>query len=234
MANQIDVGSIIGETVELIVASKLEVLLFTGTIGAITAAGAVMGLTDTASGMISYGVSVSANSGLAGRLLDLVIAIGTIVGAYWLIKVFLRGRNLVVNDQNRFWHYLAMSILAGLATMVGLLLLLIPGIILIVRWSAASGYLVSGREGVTESLQASWAATRGNAMSIFLAGLVVIVVMSIAIGIVTAIFGFVSFATGQVVGAFLETAVNAVLPAFGIAVYCLLEDNREQLDQVFA
>jgi hypothetical protein len=225
---------ILGETFALVKENQREVLIYTAAIGGATALGSLAGLTETVTGAVGFGAVVSAENGLAAGLFDLVLAVAGIVGIYWLAKTFLRSRRSVVQDENRFWPYVGMSILSAIGLVIGFLLLIVPGIILMVRWSAATGFLLSGREGVIDSLKASWETTRGNGLKIFLAGLVLFIGMAIAIGIVTGIFGAVSSSAGQVVGALLEALVNAVLPAFGIAIYCMLENSGEKLEEVFS
>ena len=236
MANQLDVGSILSETASIVQDNKQIVLLYAAVIGGVTAVGILFGLTEASGAAIAWnwGGLVSTENGLLGGLLDLFLAIGSIVGLYWLSKSFLASRNRIVHDENRFWHYLGMTILASIGMVIGFALLIVPGIILLVRWSAANGFLLSGREGVIDSLKASWEATRGNALMIFLAGLVMFLVLGLLTGFIASILAVLSPVAGQMIGALMEAAVNAVLPAFGIAVYCLLEDNGENLEEVFS
>jgi len=143
-------------------------------------------------------------------------------------------RNRIVKQENRFWLYLGMTILSTIGLIIGFILLIIPGIILAVRWSAASGFLVSGREGVIDSLKASWEATRGNGLTIFLAGLVLFIVLVLIIGIITGVISFVNVTLGGIVGSLLEAFTNAIMPAFGVAIYCLVQNDGEQLEEVFS
>lgn len=238
MARQIDVGSILGETVALVRENAREALIFTAVVGGLSAIGVLTGLTPSSAEAFSvaFGASVEIGpeSSALASLLDLAVTVATIVGLYWLVKAYLASRNRLVSNENRFWPYLGMAILSGIAIVVGFIFLIVPGIILVVRWSAANGFLVSGREGVIDSLKASWEATRGNAMTIFLAGLVMIIVLILVAGTVSAVFGFVNLTLGGAIGAIVEAAFNTLLAAFGVAVYLLLESDGEQLEEVFS
>ena len=68
-----------------------------------------------------------------------------------------------------FWIYFCVGLLSSLATVVGLLALVVPGIVLTIRWAPAYGYALIDRNGVTESLMNSWDNTRPFALPILLA-----------------------------------------------------------------
>jgi len=55
----------------------------------------------------------------------------------------------------RFWALLGLSILSGLGVLLGLVLLVLPGLYLLVRWTVAVPVLVAERTGVTEALTRS-------------------------------------------------------------------------------
>jgi cold shock CspA family protein len=91
-----------------------------------------------------------------------------------------------------FLPLLGLSIIATLGTMLGYVLLIVPGIILSVLWSVAAPAVVVENRGVLASLQRSRDLTRGYRWSVF--GLIVIyVVLSWVIGLA---LGGLSLATG--------------------------------------
>lgn len=100
-----------------------------------------------------------------------------------------------------FFPLLGLSIIATLGTMLGYILLIVPGIILSVIWSVAAPAVVVEKRGVFESLQRSRDLTREFRWSVF--GLIVIyVVLSWIIGMA---LGALSLATG---GTFTGGAPN--------------------------
>lgn len=91
-----------------------------------------------------------------------------------------------------FLPLLGLAIVAGLGTLLGYILLIVPGLILTVLWSVAAPAVVVEKRGVLESLQRSRDLTRGHRWSVF--GLIVIyAVLSWLIGI---LIGGLSVATG--------------------------------------
>lgn len=100
-----------------------------------------------------------------------------------------------------FFPLLGLSIIATLGTMLGYILLIVPGIILSVMWSVAAPAVVVEKRGVFENLQRSRDLTRGFRWSVF--GLIVIyVILSWIIGMA---LGGLSLATG---GTFTGGAPN--------------------------
>lgn len=96
-----------------------------------------------------------------------------------------------------FLPLLGLGIIVGLGTGLGFILLIVPGIILTVMWSASTGAVVVEGRGVFESLQRSRDLTRGYRWPIF--GLAVIYfVLSMVIGMLV---GGIGMATG---GSFLD------------------------------
>lgn len=103
-----------------------------------------------------------------------------------------------------FLPLLGLAIIVGLGTMLGVILLIVPGIILAVMWSASTGALVVEGRGVFESLQRSRDLTRGYRWPIF--GLAVIyMIVSFVIGMLV---GGIGMATG---GGFLDGSPNMAI-----------------------
>ena len=82
-----------------------------------------------------------------------------------LIERALFRNNLIENAREErrgyFPRVFGQSLLAGLAVILGLLALLIPGIVLLVRWSISLPVLIARNEGITQALRSSWQLTRG-------------------------------------------------------------------------
>jgi cold shock CspA family protein len=146
-----------------------------------------------------------------------------------------------------FLPLLGLGIVIGLGTMLGMILLIVPGIILAVMWSVATGAVVVEGRGVMESLQRSRDLTRGHRWPIF--GLAVILfVASMIIGVLAGGIGAASgggFMTGSpnlivnMATTSLSNILSAVLGAAGAAaLYYELRSVKEgvgpeQLASVF-
>ena len=98
------------------------------------------------------------------------------------------------------------SILAGLATGIGLLLLIVPGLYLLTIWSVIAPVVVVEQPGVFESFGRSRALVRGNGWQVF-GVIVLVVVLLLVVGIVTAIL---IDAVGDAGGSAIGWALNVV------------------------
>lgn len=120
----------------------------------------------------------------------------------------------------------------------GLLLFIIPGIILLIRWIAATGFLIGGQRSVTDALSASWEATRGHSWHFFGGALLIAIVGGGMAGVVAGgaafaaglEFNFLSSAAGNIA----SNGFSAVFVAYGVAVYHLIADSTEETSEVFS
>jgi hypothetical protein len=130
----------------------------------------------------------------------------------------------------RLGPILVVSILVGLATLVGLILLIIPGIYIGVRLAASTQALVvEGKRG-TRALRRSWDLVGGHwwhaAFTVLLAGLLT----SVVDAIITAPFSAGAW-LAQAVAAAVATTVTLPYGALvGVLLYLDLRARREQLD----
>jgi len=234
MEKTVSIGDILSETMAVVSVSARDIAIFAAILGGVTAIGVLLGMTETTSMTLGTGFSVDAGEGLGNGLFDLLIIIVSVVASYLLARQLLTTQGLVHVEGNRFWLYLGLMILSVLGMIVGFLLLIVPGVILAVRWSASTGFLLGKGVGITESLSASWHATKGHGWAIFLAGLVLMIAIFIVVGAVSAIFFVLGSMAGGLMSAFLEAASNGVLLAFGVAIYKLVADDSAKLDEVFS
>lgn len=63
----------------------------------------------------------------------------------------------------RYPRAFAVSLVVGAAALAGLVLFVLPGLVLLLRWSLALPIVLAEDEGVAASLRRSWALTRGRA-----------------------------------------------------------------------
>lgn len=234
MRSEASVGGILGELVALLADSGRDLAIYTLVLGGLTAAGVLAGLTETAAGTLEYGFSIDSSDTPASGLFDLFAAAASIFGTYLLLGRFLAARGRLHAEGARFWPYLGMGIVSAIAVVLGLLLLIVPGIILLVRWSAASGFVIGAGESVTGSLGASWKATAGHGWAIFLSGIILVLGLIACSAVAGAILALAGEPVVEVVSAFVEAAAGGVFAAFGIAVYCLVSDEGQEICEVFA
>ena len=128
-------------------------------------------LFDTVKGAASAG-----NVGLSiGSVFAQCLVTSTLLGERGLMAPGARGM--------RFWAMIGLGIASSVAIGLGLVLLLVPGLILTVRWFAAVPALLGEELGVFAALGASWAATRGRFWPILGAVLAIFVPMILVAGL---------------------------------------------------
>lgn len=108
------------------------------------------------------------------RFANLVAFIVTVLLQYEISTALLVHYDLVeASSRRRLWALLGLSLLSGLGILLGLILLIVPGLYLLVRWSAAVPALIAEEAGVTESMTLSAQAVEGRFWQVFGAILVV-------------------------------------------------------------
>ena len=108
----------------------------------------------------------------------------------------------------RSWDYLALALLLGFVLIVGLLLLIVPGLFAGVVFSLALPALVIRQEGISGSMNISWTMTRGRRWRICGVWLVYGIVSFIVFAGITLLFLAVFYFVG-----FGQTAAQTLLLA---------------------
>jgi hypothetical protein len=109
----------------------------------------------------------------------------------------LEGRQPSMNEclaaGSKHWlRLLGLDFLAGLGVVIGMILLIVPGVFLALRWSVAVPALMLEGRGIQESMGRSAALTQNRRWSIFLLGLIffaAMIVLQIALTIIGFPFG---------------------------------------------
>lgn len=128
-----------------------------------------------------------------------------------------------------FFPLLGLSIISGLGTMLGLILLIVPGVILALVWSVAAPVVVAEKKGVFNALGRSRALTRDNRLLILLLFVIIIaanLALSTLIGAIGALAGTAPMATAITSG--VSSSVGAVIGgALAAAMYVDLRRIKE-------
>lgn len=166
---------------------------------------------------------------------NLLISLLDFIIIYPLIRTFVARSGLRRDGMGGFWTYLGTAILASLATFVGLLLLVIPGLVLVVRWAPAYGFVIAGKESVKDALGKAWDATSGHSWPI-LATILIPFAISILGG---SLFFLAADEVGTMPLAWLAIANLLIFAgglatiAVGLAAYSLLSDRSAEIAEVF-
>ena len=123
----------------------------------------------------------------ASLLLGAVATIASVwmaLGIHAFMLKVARGEEVAARDlfgeTSQLVPALLATILVGAAAMVGFMLLIVPGIILSLMFSQFINVMVDRRVGVIESLRLSIEATEGNKVTLFLLGLLMWAVNTVA------------------------------------------------------
>jgi uncharacterized membrane protein len=146
-------------------------------------------------GVLSGGdfLGLGAGAVLSGNLLVLILSGPLTVGLYSVMLRLVRGEQVSVTSMfDGFQHFgraLGVYLLMGLATIVGLILLIVPGIIVAVGlWPAP--YLVFDEEqGVVATLERAWEITRGYKFQLFVVAMVLLLI--VVLGLVALFVGII-------------------------------------------
>ena len=161
----------------------------------------------------------------------------------------LEGRPASIADclaagQKHWLRLLGLDFLAGLAVAIGMILLIVPGVLLALRWSVSVPALVLEDRGIQESMGRSAALTENRRWSIFLLGLIFLgamIVLQMALTIIGFPFGSLrehSLFT-VVITPLVNTCTAVVAYPVGTALFRELRGDKEGggpevLNEVFA
>jgi uncharacterized membrane protein len=156
---------------------------------------------------------------LIGALLKFVVGV---VGGYLLIETMVRKTGLRTRTDNEaFLPYLLMLVPYTLGVMLGLIVFILPGLIIMARWSIAQPLLVARGDRPMQALGESWELTKGNEFQILVALLALLILPIVIIITCGALFekdDLVGIAVAQ-----LATSATSVLAmAMNVALYALV------------
>jgi hypothetical protein len=109
------------------------------------------------------------------RLASIASFVATLVLQYEISSALLSHYGLLDGGpyRRRLWALLGVSLVSGLGIALGLIALIVPGVYLFVRWSAAVPAMIAEEAGVYDSLGLSADAVEGRFWHVFAAILIV-------------------------------------------------------------
>ena len=123
--------------------------------------------------LLAFDTSVPEGEGglglIAAGALPITMFLGAIlvgmVVQFWFVSAMLRGT--LAPDFGQMLPYIGISLLMSLSIAVGFVLLIVPGVILLVRWILVLPLVIDNRVPAMDSFGESWARTEGNGWAIF-------------------------------------------------------------------
>jgi membrane-anchored glycerophosphoryl diester phosphodiesterase (GDPDase) len=142
--------------------------------------------------------------------------------SYNLLKVMIARTGLRSRGEGDvFLAYFGLTILYGLAVVVGLILLVIPALFLMARWSLAQPLVVARGDGVMKAFGQSWERTSGNDFPIIIAVLVLVMIPT-AISIAAGLMFEKGALTGMLVGQTAQSLASLLGLSMGVALYGMI------------
>jgi hypothetical protein len=153
-------------------------------------------------------------------------------------------RECLVAGRRQWGSLLGLMIVSGLAIGVGLVVLIVPGVYLALRWAVAGPSMVLSGRGISDSMQRSATLTEGRRWAMFLFYLIVFLVLLVALMLIGGLDGVLSLSGSKVLAATLVTPLANVLfdvsvPLVAAVLYRRLRGDAEgpataALAEVFA
>jgi hypothetical protein len=170
--------------------------------------------------------------------------IGTLIASYLVILTVLR-RESLIEDEGSFGSYFGASFLSGIGMLLGLILLIVPGLFLLARWSIASTLTITRHLGARDALKESWDMTQDSTwilIGVYLAGFTAFMLAVFGTGFLG---GFVGLLVGMgdrsasslTLSAVINLAVELGVVAgscLNVAIYKQIVGIRPELAEVFA
>lgn len=158
--------------------------------------------------------------GILGFILAFVAQAAALYGAFQQMRQqpFEIGESLQ-KGLRRTGPVIGTAICAGLGTMLGLFLLVVPGLILLTMWYVALPACVLENVGPFEALSRSGFLTKGSRWKVFGIALVIGILAMIATLVLTAVLGFAIGWIGVIVASYIS---NVLVYSFGSVVAAVL------------
>lgn len=132
-------------------------------------------------------------AGAAFWVANMIVSLGFIRVALKLLAGASAAFADLFADSKKIFTYLAASIIYGLIAMGGLILLIAPGIIFLIRFQFYAYFIVDKNADIVESLRLSWRATKGSALQVLffnIVGIILTIGSMLVIGLFTDIARF--------------------------------------------
>lgn len=172
------------------------------------------------------------------------MAVSSVAG-YFLFWQVMATEGLLDGGRSRgagFMAYAAVSLITSVAGLLGLILLILPGLILMARWSLAGALVVARGSAVFAALGESWRLTRGFTWPIvgfFAAVCVAFAVLLLPLGIYAAVSDeTANIGAAHYIVEFISNVasygLSALISCGIVAIFALLVDRDERMASVFA
>ena len=208
---QLKIGTIVDKTLGVLEHTALPVAIFVAALWIVSAA--IKYFTLNMSPLEQAGVAF-------------VQVVVTLAASYFLLDAMLKKTALRTRSgEDMFFAYFGLTILYTLGTWAGLIAIVLPGLVIMARWSLAAPMMLARGDGVMRSLGASWERTKGNEFQIIVA-MIALYIVPLALIIAGSVMFDPADPVGIVVTQIVSSAMSALGVALGVALYGLMEGHR--------
>ncbi len=233
MNDTVNLSSLLNATVEEIKANGRVILIYLAIMVGVTG-GLAAGVGATAFTFDLWGAS-GGDSLAAQSAFAIVAGLGFfvvyVVAQYWLLAGMVHRSTSPGFDA--LLPYIGIYILMGIAILFGLLLFIVPGIMLAVRWLTLLPTVIARDGPAMESFGVSSDMSEGRGWSIF-GAYVILVILSLVLSSITAGVGMIFGAIAMAVLDAANSALSAIVfAALSVGAYRLMRDDKDELTEVF-
>jgi len=140
------IGEIIDKTFGVLSLTGLPALIFVVVIGGMSAGIDIFAKEMTTSA--AAGVAPSAKMLIQTLALTLLVVVTAFIGTYLFVEAMLKRTGLMsYTGDKRILAFVGMSLLGGLGVLGGFILLIIPGLVFMARWSVSGPCRSAGAKG---------------------------------------------------------------------------------------
>lgn len=170
-------------------------------------------------GSPAVGPSLGVSPGIAG-VVSLVAGLIALTVFAAALRTFVAGETETIPSEyftrNLVWMLINLIIggfIFSLVVLIGLFFLIIPGIFLLVSLFFWNLYVVVEDQNFIDGFQNSWTLTKGNRISLFILGVIVVIIAAVISGV----FGFPQLLIGGVIGLVIAELGSAFGTVFTVA-----------------
>jgi hypothetical protein len=207
------IGTVIDKTLGVIEHNIPPVLVFAVVLTAVT------------SGMKYFALGKTAALDLLAVVL-IGVAVGIVAG-YALLEAMVRRTGLRGESHgDTFLPFVGLSILATIGVGLGFIAVIIPGLVIMARWSIAQPLLLVRGGGVMKALSDSWERTSGAEFQ-YLVALFALMLPLIAVMIACSVMFDPADLVGIAIAQLASAVMSVISAAMAVAMYGLLVGNEE-------
>ena len=208
-SRQLKIGAIIDKTLGVIERNIVPSLMYVVVLGGLSAA-------------VKY-ISLDMTRILEALGIGLATMVVGIAAAYFLLDAMIERTGLRTRTSgDMFLPYIGLSVLYTIAVGLGFIVVVIPGLLLMARWSIAQPSLVARGTGIMQALGESWEKTSGAEFKIIGAALLLLI-LPIAGVIACSVLFKPDDLVGIVLGQLISSAATVISLGMGVALYGMIE-----------